>query len=135
MNAPAVDPAAPPGGKLLHNLLLFGRLLRGLGLDVNTGRMLDLVAGLDQVAVTSRMDFYYAARSLLVHRREDLPLFDQAFQLFWRAPGEDVLLALPGLTRRQRRGLTVIPPPLKPPKELPPDLRARRPAWNSRSWR
>jgi uncharacterized protein with von Willebrand factor type A (vWA) domain len=121
MNVMTVGAAAPRGGQLLHNLLLFGRLLRGLGLPVNTGRMLDLVAGLDQVAMTSRMDFYYAARSLLVHRREDLPLFDQAFQLFWRAPGEDVLIALPGLTRRQRRGVTIIPPPLKPPASLPPD--------------
>ena len=30
-------------GHILHNLVLFGRLLRQLGLDVNPGRMIDLV--------------------------------------------------------------------------------------------
>jgi len=72
------------GGHLLANLLLFGRLLHGLGLDVNPGRMLDLVQALDYVEIGRRSDFYYAARSLLVHRREDLAKFDEAFNLWWR---------------------------------------------------
>jgi uncharacterized protein with von Willebrand factor type A (vWA) domain len=78
----------PEGGTLLHNLLLFGRLLRGLGLNVNTGRMLDLVQALDHIQIGHKSDFYHAARSLLVHRREDLPLFDRAFALFWQRPRE-----------------------------------------------
>ncbi len=71
-------------GKLLHNLLLFGRVLRGLGMDVNPGRMVDLVRALDHIEIGNKADFYYAARTLLVHEREDLPLFDEAFDLFWR---------------------------------------------------
>ena len=48
------------GGHLLHNLLLFGRLLRGLGLDVNPGRMIDLVAGAGLGrAWAAAMDFYF----------------------------------------------------------------------------
>ena len=72
------------GGHLLHNLLLFGRLLRRLGVDVNPGRMIDLVEALGYVDVARRDDFYHALRSLLVHRQEHLPLFDRAFDLFWR---------------------------------------------------
>ena len=36
--------SAEAGGRILHNLMLFGRLLRGLGLDVSPGRMRDLAA-------------------------------------------------------------------------------------------
>ncbi len=75
---------------LLHNLILFGRLLRALGLDVNPGRMIDLVQALEHVNLARRSDLYYTARSLLVHHRDDLPLFDQAFALFWRAPREKI---------------------------------------------
>ena len=78
-------------GQLLHNLILFGRLLRALGIDVNPGRMIDLVQALEHVNPAHRSDFYHTARSLLVHHRDDLPLFEQAFALFWRAPREKII--------------------------------------------
>lgn len=71
-------------GALLPNLLLFGRVLHGLGLDVNPGRMIDLVRALEHISIAERSDFYHAARALLVHRRDDLPRFDAAFEEFWR---------------------------------------------------
>ncbi|MCB8980402.1 MAG: VWA domain-containing protein [Ardenticatenaceae bacterium] len=76
---------------LLHNLILFGRLLRALGMDVNPGRMIDLVQALEHVNLARKADFYYTARCLLVHDQADLPLFEQAFALFWRAPREKIL--------------------------------------------
>lgn len=72
------------GGQLLHNLILFGRVLRGLGLDVNTGRMIDLVNALDHISIGVKADFHYATRCLLVHNKDDLPIFDHAFELFWK---------------------------------------------------
>lgn len=75
-------------GHLLHNLVLFGRLLRALGIDVNPGRMIDLVQALQYVEIGRQQDFYYTVRSLLVHERDDLALFDEAFKLFWRRPRE-----------------------------------------------
>ena len=90
-------------GQFLHNLLLFGRILRGLGLDVNPGRMMDLVSALDYIEIGNKSDFYYAARTLLVHEREDLPLFDEAFELFWRKPADENWKALwQGLVRKRR---------------------------------
>jgi uncharacterized protein with von Willebrand factor type A (vWA) domain len=71
-------------GALLHNLLLFGRVLRGVGIDVNPGRMIDLVSALGLIDIGRRSDFYHATRSLLVHRRDDLARFDVAFDLFWQ---------------------------------------------------
>ena len=101
-------------GHFLHNLLLFGRVLRRLGLDVNPGRMVDLVSALDHIELRRRSDFYYAARALLVHRREDLPLFDAAFERFWRKPAEGWEVDWQGLTRRRKAsGPLVTHPPLK----------------------
>ncbi|HKZ86380.1 MAG TPA: VWA domain-containing protein [Anaerolineae bacterium] len=104
----------PASGQLLHNLLLFGRLLRGLGLDVNPGRMIDLVQALGYIEIGHKSDFYHAARSLLVHRHENIPLFDAAFAAFWRKPEEGwITVDLSGLSRaRQRRKPVIMPPPL-----------------------
>ncbi len=91
---------------LVANLLLFGRLLRGLGLDVDLGRMLDLVEALRHVEMGRKADFRHALRCLLVRRREELALFDAAFEAFWRVPAEGAtsldLRAL-GEQRRFRR--------------------------------
>lgn len=101
-------------GQFLHNLLLFGRVLRKLGLDVNPGRMMDLVSALDHIEIGNKSDFYHAARTLLVHEREDLALFDEAFQLFWRKPAEYVDFQWQALTRRRKpTGPIVTHPPLK----------------------
>ncbi len=98
-------PQLPP---LLQNLTLFGRLLRGIGLPVSTARMLDLAQALPLIEVFRREEFHAAARALLIHRREDLELFDAAFSLFWETPPERWTRArLPGMTlRRQRSPLT-----------------------------
>jgi uncharacterized protein with von Willebrand factor type A (vWA) domain len=110
---------AENSSNLLHNLLLFGRLLRALGLDVNLGRMIDLVQALDHINIGNKGDFYHTARSLLVHSREDIPLFDEAFELFWRKPTEEwTTLDLRALGEKRRfRKPAFIPPPLKKPKE------------------
>ncbi len=101
-------------GQFLHNLLLFGRVLRKLGLDINPGRMMDLVSALDHIEIGKKPDFFFAARTLLVHDREDLPLFDEAFELFWRKPVESWDVEWQGLTRRRRpSGPVVTHPPLK----------------------
>lgn len=101
-------------GQFLHNLLLFGRVLRRLGLDINPGRMMDLVSALDHIEIGKKSDFFFAARTLLVHDREDLPLFDEAFELFWRKPSESWDVQWQGLARRKRpSGPIVTHPPLK----------------------
>jgi uncharacterized protein with von Willebrand factor type A (vWA) domain len=91
---------------LVANLLLFGRVLRGLGIDADTGRMLDLVEALRHVEIGRKSDFRDALRCLLVRRRDERALFDAAFEAFWRKPSEGAtsldLRAL-GEQRRLRR--------------------------------
>lgn len=101
-------------GQFLHNLLLFGRVLRGMGLDINPGRMMDLVSALDHIEIGRKSDFFYSARTLLVHQREDLSLFDEAFEMFWRRPADSWQVDWAGLPQRRRpRGPVVTPPPLE----------------------
>jgi uncharacterized protein len=97
---------------ILHNLMLFGEVLRRLGLDFGSGNMLDLVRATEDVSIGRKQDFRYAARCLLVHRKQDLPLFDEAFQVFWRRPatGQSPLdLRSIGEERRYRTP-QIIPP-------------------------
>ena len=77
-------------GHILHNLMLFGETLRRLGLDFGSGNMLDLVRATESVHIGRKQDFRHAARCLLVHRKQDLPTFDDAFQIFWRRPAHGI---------------------------------------------
>jgi uncharacterized protein with von Willebrand factor type A (vWA) domain len=112
-----------PQGNLVHNMILFGRLLRGLGIDANTGLMIDMLHALRYIDLSRKGDFYHAARSLFVHRREEIPLFDEAFELFWRKPAEGrttLDLRVMGERRRFHKP-QFVPPPLRQPAEPPPN--------------
>ncbi|MEO8680955.1 MAG: VWA domain-containing protein, partial [Vicinamibacterales bacterium] len=67
----------------LHNLLVFGRLLKRRGVDVHVGRVLDVAGALQHVDLGVREDVFHTCRALLVHRHDDLPVFDAAFDTFW----------------------------------------------------
>jgi uncharacterized protein with von Willebrand factor type A (vWA) domain len=71
--------------RFLENLLIFGRVLRRAGIDVHPGRLLDVIEALEQVNLAARDEVYHTCRSLLVHRQEQIPIFDRAFAAFWRA--------------------------------------------------
>ena len=88
---------------LFRNLLRFGRLLRDLGLDMQAGGMLDVAEALGHVDIGRRTDFYHALRTLLVRRAQDLPVFDEAFRVFWRPPrGERTTRDLRAMGERRR---------------------------------
>ncbi|RPJ24566.1 MAG: VWA domain-containing protein [Chloroflexi bacterium] len=73
--------------------------------------MMDLVSALDHIEIGRKSDFFYSARALLVHEREDLLLFDEAFELFWRKPAESWEVEWQGLTRRRRPSEPVVTHP------------------------
>lgn len=109
---------AQTSGNLLHNLLLFGRVLRGLGMDINPGRMIDLVEALDYIQLGYKWDFYHACRSLLVHDKEDIPLFDQAFERFWRKHDTDWIdIGLMNLAQKKQKEEVIVKPPSLRPDE------------------
>lgn len=70
--------------RLLDNLLLFGRVLRRSGVDVHLARLLDLVDALAAIDLRARDDVYHTCRTLLVHRPDEIAVFDKVFAAFWR---------------------------------------------------
>src|SRR5262245_18843084 len=74
---------------VVSNLLKFGRVLRRAGIDVHPGRLLDVIEALGHIQIGERSEVYHACRALLVHRHEQLGIFDRAFERFWRTRDED----------------------------------------------
>lgn len=70
---------------LLGDLLEFGRRLRAAGLEVHTGRVLDLIDALTQIDLIERDTVYHTLRTLLVHRHDDFTTFDRVFVEFFNA--------------------------------------------------
>lgn len=91
-------------------------------MEVHVGRLLDIAEALQHVDIGAREDVYHACRALLVHRREDLAVFDRAFDAFWREQGD---FSIPAAGRKVTRGRTA----------LAPEARriSRVPGWRSRS--
>ena len=69
----------------------FARVLRGASVPVPIGSVLMFVEALGGVGIDDRDNVYWAARSTLVHRPEDLGLFDRAFAVFWHQATANVL--------------------------------------------
>ncbi len=108
---PEDDPHPYVGGQLLHNLLLFGRLCKALGMDVTPQRTMEAARALDYVGLERRSDVYHVLRALMVTRQRDLALFDEAFQEFWRAPTDNFpTLNVRSMGEEPRRKARFLPP-------------------------
>lgn len=77
---------APHTSRLAENVVHFVRLLRAAGLPLGPGKSLDAVRAVEAVGVARRDDLYWALFSVLVNRRDQREVFDQAFHMFWRDP-------------------------------------------------
>lgn len=86
MEQPPVD--LSDGGKLAYNIMHFARALRIAGLPAGPGKVIEAVRAVAHVGPTMRVDFYWALFSVFVARREHRNVFDQAFHVFWRDPGQ-----------------------------------------------
>ena len=65
------------------HLTLFCRLLRGQGLLIGSEEIADSVNALTKVEVMDKARVYWALRTVLVSRREEIGVFDQLFDRFW----------------------------------------------------
>ncbi len=86
MSLLASAPTVLPRGHLAENVLHFVRVLRTAGLPVGPAKVIDALAAVEAVGVAQRDDFRAALAAVLVSKQEHLPLFDQAFDLFWKNP-------------------------------------------------
>ena len=120
-----------PRGFLADNVLHFVRVLRAAGMPVGPAKVIDAIAAIEAVGVANKTDFREALAAVLVSRHDQIILFEQAFDVFWRNPKllEKMVAAL--LPRVYSRVDDVPAPPELPSRlaqaMLPPKLPESRP--------
>ena len=75
-----------PKGRLAENVLHFVRVLRAAGLPVGPAHTLAALEAAAAVGLDHREDFRAALCAVLVSRHDQLPVFEQAFEIYWRNP-------------------------------------------------
>src|SRR5688500_4859774 len=71
-------------GEFERIAVAFARVLRGLSVDVPVGRAVTYARALALTGVDRSNAVYWAGRTTLLGRPEDIPAYDRAFAAFWR---------------------------------------------------
>jgi uncharacterized protein with von Willebrand factor type A (vWA) domain len=74
-----------PNGRIADNIVYFARALRKAGMRVGPASVVDAIEAVLAAGIGSRDDFYWTLHAVLVKRREDRAVFDEAFRLFWKS--------------------------------------------------
>ena len=111
-----VSRLASDTGRFADNVVHFVRVLRAAGLPVGTAHSVAALEAVAAVGVDRRDDFRAALSAVLVSREDHLPLFEQAFALYWRDPRR--LGGLAASMLAAEHGVDDAP-------ELPPEVSAR----------
>ncbi|HEX2054337.1 MAG TPA: VWA domain-containing protein [Actinomycetota bacterium] len=77
-------PAA--GSGLEYALVGFGRALRKEGLIVGSGHIVTYCECVGQLDPTELADLYYGGRSCLIHRPNDIPMYNRVFKAYFLDP-------------------------------------------------
>ena len=121
------------GASIVHDVVGFARALRDAKMTVGVDQTEAFARALVWIDPLSRRQVYLAARGSLVHRREDLPVFDTMFDAFWcgaeaKAPRKAPLAPRHDPSTFHRSALVSYmserAKPAAPEVELPEDARA-----------
>ena len=92
-----------PDSDLLPRLGAFARLLHDSGIEAGPRRLTDATRALTYIDLKREADFRGALRSVFVSRKEDIPTFEAAFDIFWAPPDPRITAgAIPGRSRPLR---------------------------------
>ncbi|MFB2553244.1 vWA domain-containing protein [Ensifer soli] len=72
-------------GRFADNIVHFARLLRRAGMKVGPAAVIDAIEAARVAGVGSREVFHATLGAVFVKRREDQPVFDEAFASYWRS--------------------------------------------------
>ncbi len=138
----------PRAGAFADNVVSFARLLRVAGMPIGVDRSRFAVQALEAVGIEHREDVRAALSAVLLSRREQQPLFDAAFDAFWRGPDLAARMQeglAPAASRPGRPAQSTRPARLeaalraphrspggRPPEGEPADPTAARMAWSDR---
>ncbi len=81
----ATPKTAQPDGRIADNIVYFARTLRKAGMRVGPASVVEAIDAVLTAGIGTRDDFYWTLHAVLVKRREDRPVFDEAFRLYWRS--------------------------------------------------
>ncbi len=85
---------------LLPRLAAFARLLHDAGLDAGPARLATATRALGEVDLRDQPSFRDSLRACFVSRKEELPIFEAAFDIFWVPPDPRIRAgAIPGRSR------------------------------------
>lgn len=73
-------------GRLAENITHFGRALRRAGIPLGPERILNAIRAVEKAGFTEKDDFYFTLQACFVSKPEQLQLFKQTFNLYWRDP-------------------------------------------------
>lgn len=73
-------------GCLVDNIIYFCRTLRRAGVPVAPSQIKDLIRAVEVVGFSKKSDFMEILRVCLITRPEQMEVFEQVFNLFWRDP-------------------------------------------------
>src|SRR5712671_1662196 len=75
------------GRRLLNEAVGFGRSLRAARLSIDLGASVDFARALTLVDIADREQVRAAGAAVFVRRRDDRPVYDAAFDRWWRRRG------------------------------------------------
>jgi uncharacterized protein len=92
-------------------LVEFARELRAAGVGVGTGDAVTYCAAMAPLDPTDLLDLYWAGRTTLVCRREDIPVYDRVFRAFFLSEHSDLPepLRLSAQAHDQVQGVLQVP--------------------------
>ena len=92
-------------------LVDFSRELRGAGLTVGTGDVLTYCSAMLPLDPSDLLDLYWAGRTTLVSRRDDIPTYDRVFRQFFLAEGAPgaALLMLKAAAAAEAEAALIVP--------------------------
>jgi uncharacterized protein with von Willebrand factor type A (vWA) domain len=79
----------PEDPAFVRLLVGFARELRGAGLSVGSGDVLTYCAAMSPLDPTDLLDLYWAGRTTLVIRHDQIPAYDRVFLRYFLAEGEE----------------------------------------------
>ena len=82
-NSLAPNPPEVPEHSLAGSLLTFGRLLKEYGFSVSPPTVMDALVAVSSIGVEDPNDFRDVLKGTFLSRREEIPIFDRLFEVFW----------------------------------------------------
>jgi uncharacterized protein with von Willebrand factor type A (vWA) domain len=107
----------PDHPTLVPTLVGFARRLRAAGVPLGTGDVLTYCAAVEPLDPTDLVDLYWAGRTALVTRHDQIPVYDAVFRAYFLGEGDDPDEAVPFSVRAKEEARAELQLPESQPGE------------------